>query len=99
MNIHIQSLHFTANQELLDFVTEKVNKLGAHNSQIESFEVTLRLDNASYDENKICEIRVVVPGNDLFAKRQEKSFEEATTEVVNALESQLVKMKSKSEDR
>ncbi len=99
MNINIQSLHFTAKPELTDFITEKVNKLSALYDKIESAEVTLKLENSAENGNRICEIRLAVPGNDLFAKKQHETFEEATTEVVDALHTQLQKLKAKSEGR
>ena len=40
-------------------------------------------------DNKITEIRLEVPGYDLFAKKQSHSFEAATDIVVEALEIQL----------
>ncbi len=97
MEINIQSLHFTASKELNDFVTEKVNKLSNHFDKIESATVSLKLENSDTTENKVCEIRLAVPGNDLFAKKQGKSFEEAVKEVVDILQVQIIKMKSKTE--
>jgi putative sigma-54 modulation protein len=93
MKITIQSLHFTSNQQLNDFVADKTNKLAAIYKKIESADVTLKLDKSEDADNKVCEIRLAVPGNDLFAKRQSSSFEVALTEVVSALESQLRKIK------
>ena len=93
MELTIQSLHFNANQDLNDFVTEKVNKLSHFYDKIESAKVNLILEKSDTTDNKICEVRLAVPGNDLFAKRQCKTFEEATNEVVEALEQQIKKMK------
>ncbi len=45
---------------------------------------------------KIAEIKLLVPGNDLFAKRQCKTFEEATDQAVEALRRQLKKKKEKA---
>lgn len=95
MKLTIQSLHFTATQELNLFVTEKVNKLSHFFEDIESANVCLKLDKSGTTDNKICEIRLAVPGNDLFAKRQSTTFEEATNETVNVLEQQIKKMKEK----
>jgi putative sigma-54 modulation protein len=57
--------------------------------------VTLRIDKAQTMENKIAEIKLEVPGNNLFAKKQSKSFEEAADLAVEALSRQLVKYKEK----
>jgi len=95
MKITIQSVHFTADQKLIDFIESKLEKLALHYDRIIESEVTLKLDNASNNENKIAEIRLHVPGNDLFAKRQCSSFEEATDEAIDALRNQIVKHKEK----
>ena len=65
--------------------------------KIESAKVCLKLDKSDTTDNKICEIRLVVPGNDLFAKRKGKTFEKATNEVVDVLQRQIEKMKTKFE--
>lgn len=96
MEITIQSLHFTASPQLNDFVTEKVSKLSHLYDRIESANVSLKLEPATETDNKLCEIRLAVPGNDVFAKRQAVTFEEATNEVVDALGRQLVKLKEKA---
>ena len=97
MELTIQSLHFTAQQKLNDFVTKKVSRLSHLYDKIESAEVCLKLDKSNTTDNKICEIRLVVPGNDLFAKREGKTFEKATDEVVDVLQRQIEKMKTKFE--
>jgi len=99
MEITIQSLHFTANADLNNFVTDKVNKLAHHFDKIISADVVLKLDKSKTAENKVCEIKLAVPGEDLFAKNQYGSFEEATAATVDALENQITKMKAKFEKR
>jgi len=96
MKVNIQSVHFDADHKLLDFIESKLNKLSVHYDRIIEGEVTLRLDKASNNENKIAEIRLHVPGNDLYAKRQCKTFEEATDLSVEALRNQLIKHKDKT---
>jgi putative sigma-54 modulation protein len=93
MTINIQTLDFTAKKELNDFIHEKVNSLSRIREDIISAEVALKLDKSTTDENKICDIRLVIPGNDLFAKRNARSFEEAIKDVVTALEKQIIKQK------
>ena len=94
MTVKIQSIHFDADKKLIDFIQEKVNKLNQFYDEIVSSEVILKLDNNG-ENNKITEIRLYVPGNDLFAKKNGKSFEEATDLVVEALTKQIKKHKEK----
>ncbi|MDZ4843990.1 MAG: ribosome-associated translation inhibitor RaiA [Chitinophagales bacterium] len=95
MNINIKTIHFTAKQELTDFITEKVGALFRYSDEILAGEVSLKLDKSATRENKICEIRLVVPGNDLFAKRQCETFEGATKQTIEALQKQIEKLKWK----
>lgn len=95
MKVNIQSVHFDADQKLIDFIESKVLKLTGQYDKIIETDVTLRIDKATNNENKIAEIRLHVPGNDLYAKRQCKSFEEATDQSVDALKNQILKHKEK----
>lgn len=95
MTVKIQSVHFDADKKLLEFVQEKVDKLTQFYDGIINSDVTLRLDKSSDTENKVAEIRVHMAGNDLFAKKQCKSFEEAVDTSLDALRTQVKKHKEK----
>ena len=95
MDIKINAVNFTVDQKLVDHLTEKVSKLTLFFDQIISSEVFLRLDKNDEKENKITEIKILIPGKELFAKKQCKTFEEAGDLVVEALRKQIVKHKEK----
>tara|TARA_B100000123_G_scaffold253585_1_gene214659 strand:+ start:136 stop:423 length:288 start_codon:yes stop_codon:yes gene_type:complete len=95
MDTQMHAIHFKADKKLLTFIQERLNKLEQFNDQIVSAEVYLRLDKDREKENKITEIKLHVPGKDLFAKKQCKSFEEATNVAVEALRRQIMKGKSR----
>jgi len=95
MKVKIHSIHFDADQKLINFVQEKVDKLDHYFDQIIDGEVFLKIDNADNNENKIAEIKLSIPGNNLFAKKQCKTFEEATDSAVEALRRQIRKKKGK----
>ncbi|MCB8964566.1 MAG: ribosome-associated translation inhibitor RaiA [Bacteroidales bacterium] len=95
MNIKIQSIKFDADKRLSDFIEKKVNKLERYFDNIVDVEVFLRLQNSQELENKVAEIRIKVPGSDLFAQRESKTFEEAVDCCVDALKSQIQKHKDK----
>jgi len=67
MKITIQSKDFTAKIELTDFIKEKTEKLFRMYDKIVSCEVLLKIDKSETKDNKICDIRLVIPGNDLLA--------------------------------
>ncbi|MDQ3112332.1 MAG: ribosome-associated translation inhibitor RaiA [Bacteroidota bacterium] len=95
MNIQIQSIHFTADKNLLAFIEEKVEKLNHFYDGIISSEVFLRLDNSGESANKVAEIKLNVPGNDLYVKRQCKTFEEAIDTGISAISKQVKRYKEK----
>ncbi|HAN18688.1 MAG: ribosomal subunit interface protein [Bacteroidetes bacterium GWC2_33_15] len=95
MDIKIHSVHFDADKKLVDFVNNKVKKFVQVYDNIIEAEVFLRLEKDQSAENKITEIKLRIPGNDLFAKKKTKSFEESTDNAIDALIRQLKKSKEK----
>ena len=95
MNIQIHSVRFDADKKLIDFVHQKLEKLTQFDEDIVNAEVYLRLDKDQERENKISEIQLELPGGPLFAKKQSKTFEEATDEAIDALKVQITKHKQK----
>ncbi|NVO01525.1 MAG: ribosome-associated translation inhibitor RaiA [Bacteroidetes bacterium] len=95
MKINISAVHFKADKKLEGFIQEKVEKLASMYDKVLGSEVILKIDAKEAIDNKIAEIRLIIKGNDLFAKKQCKSFEEATDIAVDALKKQLTKYKEK----
>jgi len=96
MDFKVNSVHFTADQKLIDFIQGKVKKLELIYDNIIAGEVYLRLDKGDEKDNKIAEVKLLLPGSELFAKKQCKSFEEATDLAVAALKKQVEKKKAKT---
>lgn len=92
MKINLQTLHFKGSEELKNFVEEKVSKLAKFDSTIISAEVTLTEDGSAL-QNKTCDIRLIVPGNDDMVKKSASSFEEAISDAVNTLQTILTAKK------
>ncbi len=95
VNLKITSVHFDADKKLIEFIQLKVDKLANYYDKIIDGEVILKVENSHDTENKVAEIKLLVPGTDIFAKKQCKSFEEATDNAVDALRIQLKKHKEK----
>jgi len=93
MQLKIQSVHFNADRKLELFIEDKLSKLNSRYDQIIGSDVILRLEKSDTRDNKIAEIKLKIPGNDLFAKKQSKTFEEATDLAVDALKRQISKRK------
>ena len=95
MKINVNSVKFKVDTKLDSFIHDKVEKLSAHYDSIISSDVILKLDSANTIENKIVEIKIAIKGNDLFTKKQSKTFEEAIDNATDALKKQLIKHKEK----
>lgn len=95
MTVKIQSVHFDADKKLVEFIQERIDKLTHYYDGIITSDVTLRVDKSSDLDNKVAEIKVHVAGNDLFVKKQCKSFEEAVDTSIEALKIQVKKHKEK----
>lgn len=95
MNVQIHSVRFDADKKLIDFVQLKLGKLNLLGEAIVNAEVYLRLDNDQEHENKISEIKLDLSGGPLFARKQSKTFEEATDDAVDALKKQITRHKQK----
>lgn len=96
MKLQIHSVHFDADQKLLDYIQKKVDKIETFYDSVTSGEVYLRLHKDSESkENKVVEIKLFVPGTSLFAKETALSFEAATDVAVDALKVQIKKHKDK----
>jgi putative sigma-54 modulation protein len=95
MKAFVQSVNFKADQSLIDFIEKKLSSLDKYYDKIVDAEVFLKVQHTSEKENKLVDIKINVPGNELVVKKQSKTFEEGTTAAVDALKRQLTKKKEK----
>ena len=97
MDIIIQHLGFQKSESLDNFIREKVNALKS--DAIIRANVALYIASAGNPESQVCEIRLEIPGNDLFVKKGAVHFETSVTECVDILQTQLRKNRDKNIDR
>ncbi|WP_421753527.1 ribosome hibernation-promoting factor, HPF/YfiA family [Croceimicrobium sp.] len=95
MKWDIQTVDFKATEELLSFTEEKVSGLHKYYDQIVGAEVYLKLIQDEANQNKKAEIKLNIPGNDLFAESHDASFEKAVHDAVDKLKGQIRKLKTK----
>jgi len=98
MNISIKSIHFSADRKLEELIQNKISKLSQYHDSILGANVYLRLEKNQELENKVTEIKLDIPGTELFAKKQSNSFEKSTDSTVEALRRQLKKFKEKQRE-
>jgi len=95
MKTTINAIKFDADRKLVVFVQDKIKKLSKFYDDILAAEVFLKLENTQDTDNKIVEIKIEIPGNNLFSRKQSKAFEESTDLAIDALKLQLIKHKEK----
>ncbi|MCU0321226.1 MAG: ribosome-associated translation inhibitor RaiA [Chitinophagaceae bacterium] len=96
MNVNIQTVHFDADQKLVEFVNKKVEKLKTYHDRIVKVDVFLKLDNVVHTiKDKVVEIKVHIPKHDLFVKTSSKSFEESFENALDAITNQIKRKKEK----
>ena len=94
MKVQVQSIHFDADAKLINFIQKKLDKLETFYDRAIDAEVILRLNNEGV-ENKTVEIKLNIPGDQLFAEKSNGSFEAATDHCTEALRRQIRKHKDK----
>ena len=95
MKIEIQSIHFSPDSSLLNFVNKKVKKLSQLDYSLINSDVFLKIDKPESPDNKIAEIRIHSSKGEYFAKKQCDTFEESVDLSVQALRKQMLKSKGK----
>ncbi|MBR1755622.1 MAG: ribosome-associated translation inhibitor RaiA [Bacteroidaceae bacterium] len=95
MNTIINSVKFRADEKLEKYINDKVDKLDRMIDNVVKCEVTLKVDKPESDNNKTAEVRLFVPGKDLFVTKQGyNSFEQAVADCVDTLKVQIEKYKN-----
>lgn len=97
MTVQIQTVHFDADQRLIDHVNAKIEKLKTFHDKIIGAEVYLKLDNMSQQvRDKVAEIKVYVPKHSYFVKHQSKTFEQSFDLAFDSLVNQVKRKKEKA---
>lgn len=95
MKVNVQSVNFNAESDLIGFVENKLNKLDARYDKIISAEVFFKVQQTRSPENKITEILLSVPGDEIIVKKITEKFEEGVDEGIQVLKRSLKKRKEK----
>lgn len=95
MKVNVHAVNFNVDKKLVDFVDVRITKLEKFYDKIVSSDVFMKVEQTSEKENKIVEVKVIVPGDEFVVKKTCKSFEEGVDLSIEALERLLVKRKEK----
>lgn len=95
MKVNVQSVNFNIDKSLIEFINVKIDSLDKYYDKIIEADVYLKLQNTSEKENKIAEIKLLIPGDEFIVKKQRKTFEEAVDLTLVTLKRLLQKKKEK----
>lgn len=95
MKVNVQSVNFHADQKLVNFIQKKLDKLENYYDNVIYADVYLKVEKASDKENKISEILLSIPGDEVICKKRGRKFEIGVDECVTSLQRQLQKRKRK----
>ena len=95
MNIIIKSIDFKAGNNLETFIREKLKKLFRQCDNIIRANVILRKTSRKDSENKLCEIRLVVPGYDHYVKKSSIGYRRSVSQSVDVLQEILRRNKTR----
>jgi ribosome-associated translation inhibitor RaiA len=95
MEIIINSVNFKTDTALEIFVKEKVSKLFNQSNKIIRANVILRESEKGNPENKLCEIRLMIPGNDHIVRKCTAVYEKSILQAVEVLQKIIRRKKNK----
>ncbi len=94
MEAIFQFVQITRDENLEAFTQEKLDKLENKYDWVIRAEVYLKKQDGMEPKGFICNIKLSVPGPQIFAESNEDSYEAAVAETIRDLERQLSKRKS-----
>lgn len=99
MEISVKAIKFDATEKLQEFIQKKTSKLEKFCGEIRKVEVSLKVVKPATALNKEASIKIVLPGEELFADKTCDTFEEAITQSLAALEKPLARYKEKQDKK
>lgn len=95
MKWDIQTVGFSATEELVNYTKNKIEGLQKFYDQIVGAEVYLKLVQDDKNNTKVADIKLNIPGNDLMGSSTTEGFEKSVNESVDKLKGQIRKLKTK----
>ncbi len=93
MTVNFQYVDIDASEWLSEHAKEKLDKLANKYEFLISAEVFFKEDKNEPVDSKICNIRLSLPGPQIFASSNQKNYEMAVKKTISDLEVQLKKRK------
>lgn len=96
MNIQIQVVNDKLTSTVRQRIRRRILKLTRFNDRLIRADAKLKKDNNNKLNGFHCEIRLMIKGNDLFARSKAVHYENAAIAVVESLRRQLMRLKIKT---
>ncbi|MBK9254586.1 MAG: ribosome-associated translation inhibitor RaiA [Saprospiraceae bacterium] len=97
MQVTFQTVHFSADQKLKDYIEDKLQKLVRFYPKILQSTVYLKLENSGQVKDKVVEVKLNVPGSTVIASNSDKTFESSFDDAMEILKRQLKKLNDKAQ--
>lgn len=85
MVTEVRAVQFKASNRLLEFTEQRLERINQVYQRAMRATVFFRIDNNHLTENKIAEVTVHIPGEDLVVRKEAKTFEKALSLAVHRL--------------
>ena len=95
MNINFQSVNYNADSKLIEFAEKRIKKISQFYLNIIDVFVYTKVENTNDRINKLAELKIGIPGDDVVVKKMAKSFEEAINLAADSAERILKRRKNK----
>ena len=95
MNINFQSVNYNADSKLIEFAEKRIKKISQFYLNIIDVFIYTKVENTSDRVNKLAELKIGIPGDDVVVKKTAKSFEEAISLAADSAERILKRHKEK----
>ena len=95
MKVQTEAVSFKADQKLIAFIEQKLQKMEKYFDRIIEAKVTLKLENSGQVKDKIAELRLSVPGDTLFVSESAKTFESSIDSATSTMRRQLIRYKDR----
>jgi len=95
MQVNFQAVHFTADQKLKDYISEKLEKLVKFHPKVLITTIYMKLENSGQVKDKVLEAKISIPGHTLIATSKDKTFEAAFDDAIDNIKRQLKRQNDK----
>ena len=99
MQVTIEPVNFNASQDLINRIDELFGGLLKYHDQVISADIYLKSLKETVNKEKLVEIKIFLPGKDVFIEEKDTDFVSAAQKVYSVAKRRLSELKDKRKDR